>query len=357
MSRVLNAVEMTTQSAEPCFRQRIIQVHPSLRCNLACAHCYSSSSPESRQGLGFEVVARTLEQARGLGYRICACSGGEPLLYRPLPELLRLAKSLGMQCTVVTNGMVVDERRLAALRENATVVAISVDGPPEIHNRMRRHARAFEGMQTGVARIRDAGITFGFVHTLTRHTWGHLPWLAEFAAAQGAKLLQIHALESAGRAATDLMGDGLCGVELASAYLAAKAIQYEYQGQFFVQLDLLHRRTAMRFPQIIHAGLPAVVSNTAAGDVIDTIVLDAEGWVLPVAYGFSRELALGNVLERPLDELWGRYGETRYAGFRALCEAFYEELVRGAGPEIFNWTERMVRSSHQLEELRGTAGV
>ena len=353
MSNVPNAVEETTQSAEPCFRQRIIQVHPSLRCNLACAHCYSSSSPESRQALPFEVVAQTLERARELGYQICACSGGEPLLYKPLPELLRLAKSLGMQCTVVTNGMVLDEPRLAALRENATVVAISVDGPPEIHNRMRRHARAFDQMQIGAARIRDAGITFGFVHTLTRHTWGHLPWLAEFAASQGAKLLQIHALESAGRAATDLMGDGLCGMELTNAYLAAKAIQCEFHEQFFVQLDLLHRRTAMLFPRIIHAGLPAAGGETLASDVIDTIVLDAEGWVVPVAYGFSRELALGNVLEEPLDELWGRFRESRYAGFRGLCETFYEELVRGVGPDIFNWTERMVRSSIQIEDPGG----
>ena len=53
----------------------VLQLHPTRRCNLACAHCYSSSGPTLREamrlgralGLAVHVDTLTLEQL--LGYR------------------------------------------------------------------------------------------------------------------------------------------------------------------------------------------------------------------------------------------------------------------------------------------------
>jgi len=59
----------------------IVQVHPSLQCNLRCRHCYSVSGPEQRGALPVETVLDCLEDCAALGYGVLAASGGEPFLY------------------------------------------------------------------------------------------------------------------------------------------------------------------------------------------------------------------------------------------------------------------------------------
>src|SRR5262249_33642674 len=82
--------------------QRILQLHPSLRCNLACEHCYSSSGPGVRTELDSAVVCGLVSDAARMGYQVVSFSGGEPFLYRGLLEVLHHAKSLGLRTTVAT---------------------------------------------------------------------------------------------------------------------------------------------------------------------------------------------------------------------------------------------------------------
>ena len=121
-----------------------IQIHPTRRCNLRCLHCYSDSGPEVSEQLDIEVIRRVLVDAAELGYRVATVSGGEPLTYEKLPELLRAAHDQGMVTTVTTNGMPLDERRIEWLKPDADLVAISLDGLPDSHNTMRGSDHAFE---------------------------------------------------------------------------------------------------------------------------------------------------------------------------------------------------------------------
>src|ERR1039457_6235914 len=65
--------------------QRILQIHPTLRCNLQCEHCYSSSGPWSREELDLDVVNNVVSDAARMGYGVLSVSGGEPFLY-PGPD-------------------------------------------------------------------------------------------------------------------------------------------------------------------------------------------------------------------------------------------------------------------------------
>ena len=143
--------------------------------------------------------------------------------------LLRLAKDLGMRTTVTSNGMLLNERRLAILAAHTDVLAISLDGVPESHNRMRASAEAFARMQANLESVRKSGIDFGFIFTLTQHNVNELGWVAQFAAEQGAKLFQIHPLAGVGRAADLLSGSRPDEMESAFAFLEAERIRQEYQ--------------------------------------------------------------------------------------------------------------------------------
>ena len=63
---------------------RDIQLHPSLRCNLRCAHCYSSSSPEATPALAIDSMATLLAEAAEEDFNAISVSGGEPLIYPAL---------------------------------------------------------------------------------------------------------------------------------------------------------------------------------------------------------------------------------------------------------------------------------
>src|SRR5262249_36752110 len=168
----------------------IVQIHPTRRCNLRCLHCYSSSGPEQRDQLDASILERAITDAYAEGYRVASFSGGEPILYKDLPRLLRHAKSGGMRTTVTSNGMLLDERRLQGLAGVTDVLAISLDGIPESHNQMRASERAFETMTERLPAVRASRIPFGFIFTLTMYNVNEVEWAAEFAFQQGARLFQ-----------------------------------------------------------------------------------------------------------------------------------------------------------------------
>jgi len=165
----------------PGATQPTIQIHPTRRCNLRCLHCYSRSGPEERDWLTCETLEDAITAAWAEGYRIASFSGGEPVLYGGLRRLLLHAKQLSMRTTVTSNGMLLTGERLAMLAGCTDVLAISLDGIPESHNRMRASSQAFERMQANLEGVRNSGIGFGFIFTLTLHNVNEVNWAAQFA--------------------------------------------------------------------------------------------------------------------------------------------------------------------------------
>ncbi|MEA2149564.1 MAG: hypothetical protein QOD69_1394 [Solirubrobacteraceae bacterium] len=326
----------------------ILQVHPTLRCNLRCEHCYSSSGPDVSTALDISSLCAALEDARALGYETVSVSGGEPFLYRELPELLRFAKSIGLRTGVTSNGTLFGRDRLQRVREHLDGLAISVDGPPDVHNRMRASPRAFERLLAGVQIARDSGIPFAFIHTFTEGGWTHLPWVAELAAQQGARLLQIHPLEPFGRAQTRLRADVPAGDTTSRAYLLAKALEARYACSFAVQFDALLRRDILADPELVYAapGDEPPQSRNAA-DRLGSLVIEADGTVVPISYGFSASYAVANLHERGLAESWPAWERAHQARFRALCRSVFEEISAGDA-RLVNWHDLIVARSNEV---------
>ncbi|MDY6898102.1 MAG: radical SAM protein [Cyanobacteriota bacterium] len=146
---------------------RVLQIHPSLRCNLRCQHCYSSSSPELTQELPLELILQAVSDARTEGYNVLGVSGGEPLLYKPLTQVLQHARKLGMTTSITTNGILLNQQKIEDLREHVNLIAISLDGVAQSHNQMRGTPQAFELMTRCLEDLRKADVCFGFIFTLT----------------------------------------------------------------------------------------------------------------------------------------------------------------------------------------------
>ncbi len=315
---------------------RVVQVHVSRRCNLACRHCYSTSGPRLRDEVPVGLFRDAIADAAAEGYNVAGFSGGEPLMYDGLRELLIHARTLGMVATVTTNGMLLDARHLALLEGAASLVAISLDGLPGSHDRMRDHPGAFATMAKRLPALRASGIPFGFIFTLTQHNLDELPWVAQFALDEGARLLQIHPLEGVGRGAA-MSGSTPDATELAYAVLAVGRIQALVGERLRVQLDVAGRDAIAADPDRVFAGTTTCAAGEPLATYLSPLIVEADGTVVPVEYSFGPALALGNLREAPLRTLAARWKVHKQPAFERLCRDVHAAVTAQPDVAVVNW--------------------
>jgi MoaA/NifB/PqqE/SkfB family radical SAM enzyme len=318
-------------------RARIIQVHPSRRCNLRCRHCYSVSSPAERDRLDVALLSQAVTDAAALGYNVVSFSGGEPTIYPGLPALLAAAHGAGMTTAAVTNGITLTNARLAMLRGRLDLLAISLDGVPESHNRMRG-ARAFESMAARLPPLRESGIPFGFIFKLTQSNLEELAWVVEFAATNGASLLQVHPLEEVGRAREMLPGAEPDDMERAFAWLRVAELRDQYAGRLAIQLDLVDSAALAASRSSVFADeLERPPADYLLSDLLSPLIVEPDGMVAPLFYGFPRALCLGNLQTASLPLLARQWQASRCDDFRYACRRVLEQRHGTAELPIFNW--------------------
>lgn len=335
---------------------RVLQVHVSRRCNLECLHCYSSSGPGFHDELTAELLCNAITDAAAEGYNVVGISGGEPLMYRPLRQVLLHARAHDLITTVTTNGMLLDRRRIAWLAGAANLVAISLDGVPESHDAMRGNSRAFETMARNLPALREAGIPFGFIFTLTQHNLHELVWVADFALREGAKLLQIHPLEGVGRAQDGMSGAVPDGTELSYAVLAVARIQQLVGDHMRVQLDVAGREAISDEPDRVFAGHAGYGPNATLAEMLSPLIIETNGDVVPVEYSFGGDLSLGNLREAPLRELADRWKVEKLPLFQQLCRQVHAAATTEAKPDVVNWYELIAQQAAANVAAGGPAG-
>ena len=129
-----------------------LQWHILHRCNLHCRHCYQE---DYRDTMEFGQMLSALEKyenyvgAHGYEGQI-NLTGGEPLLHPSFFPLARKIREKDLRLGVLSNGTLIDDKTAEALSELRPVfVQVSLDGPEEIHDRIRgagSFARAVEGI-------------------------------------------------------------------------------------------------------------------------------------------------------------------------------------------------------------------
>ncbi len=84
---------------------------------------------------------------------IVSLFGGEPLLYPDILPLVREVKKRGLTCTVITNGGRLEGYARELVEAGIDSIAISIDGPEDVHNRIRGQADAYQKAADGVRAI------------------------------------------------------------------------------------------------------------------------------------------------------------------------------------------------------------
>ena len=101
-------------------------------CNMRCGFCFATfqdipTEVLPKGHLGRDGSLSVVELLAGAGFRKINFAGGEPTLCPWLPELIKLAKGLGLVTSVVTNGSLVTSEWLDDIGEALDWAAISID--------------------------------------------------------------------------------------------------------------------------------------------------------------------------------------------------------------------------------------
>lgn len=111
---------------------------------------------KNRSGASFSVrdLEPHLDSIRKLGVRWIIFSGGEPLLNPELPFLCTILCKENIRLTLLTTGLLLSKKADEVVA-NFDEVIISLDGPPEIHDAIRRIDGAFASVDAGVKALRE----------------------------------------------------------------------------------------------------------------------------------------------------------------------------------------------------------
>jgi MoaA/NifB/PqqE/SkfB family radical SAM enzyme len=283
--------------------------------------------------------------ARTLGYDVLSVSGGEPLLFPGLVALLRHAHELGMRTAVTSNGMLLTPRRLSELAGLVDALAISLDGRPETHEWMRDDRRAFSQMAARLPAVRDSGIGFAFITTLTMHNVHELEFVFELAAGAGAALVQVHPLEpdGAGISLRDLVPDS---TELGYAFFEATRLSVVHG--IPVQIDLVTQSDLRSAPErfLVSPRDP----RAPLGNWLTPLVVETDGFVVPLSYGFGRDYALGKVVQST--SLIALANQWDAEPLRRMAANLHAQLIQDE-VRFSNWYERMMRLSVGASAVTG----
>jgi MoaA/NifB/PqqE/SkfB family radical SAM enzyme len=162
------------------------------RCNLKCDMCWVERSARaegekylrSADELTLDELCRVVDDVRRYRPRI-GITGGEPFVRPDAVDFIAHVKSRGLRCGVNTNGLFLVRNAAALVEVGLDNVMVSLDGPADVHDKMRGVAgsweRAYAGLRAILEERADAGTRKPYVKVTATITEDNYDRLAETA--------------------------------------------------------------------------------------------------------------------------------------------------------------------------------
>ena len=168
-----------------------IELHIDLTdgCNEKCVHCYlpRGGTHYIEKGIAFKVL-KEFREAQGLTVFI---SGGECMLHKDFPEILRYAKSLNLNIIVMSNLALCDERMVALLKEiDPQFVNVSLYAVTEsIHDSITQVPGSCQKTKSAIGALQAAGVHIRIATPFMRENKGCVEELKSYAAKRRVHLI------------------------------------------------------------------------------------------------------------------------------------------------------------------------
>jgi uncharacterized protein len=291
------------------------------RCNLGCRYCFycgteehlrAGLDPERREGGVMPDAVLDAMIGEFLSYHmpqsILCWQGGEPTMagldfFRRVVEL---EQQHGRRGQVVgnafqTNGVLIDRDWAKFLAEYRFLVGLSLDGPREIHERMR--GKSFDAVMRAMQLFRQFGVEFNILCVVSRANAGRGAEVYDWFTQRGLTNLQFIP----------------CREVLPDGSLTPESVTSEAFGQFLV--DVFERWWAGDVRRVSERNIDSALAYFLNGMPTmctfqercgDYLLIERGGEVFPCDFFGQPEWFLGYVGERPLPEYLEVVREERF---------------------------------------------
>lgn len=133
------------------------------RCANDCRHCWLRLAPgaaERAAELSFDEIHRIVDEARAMGCREWALSGGEPMIRPDFSEIFSEIAGKSSWYTLNTNGSLITPGLARLLRRKGTKLIALYGATAAVHDAVTRNPGSFAALERGIAYLREAGAAF-----------------------------------------------------------------------------------------------------------------------------------------------------------------------------------------------------
>ncbi len=284
------------------------------RCPLQCPYC---SNPldfaKQEQELTTEQWITVFEQAREMGAVQIGFSGGEPLVRKDLPELIKAARDLGFYTNLITSGIGLTEKKIDAFAEaGLDHIQISFQASDETLNAaLAGSAKAFQQKLDMAKAVKAHGYPMVLNFVLHRHNIHQIDKIIELSIELEADDVELATCQFYGWA--QLNREGLLPTreqiakaeEVVAEYRVKMADKGNLANLLFVTPDYYEER-----PKGCMGGWGSIFLSVTP-----------EGMALPCHSARQLPVKFPSVLEHSLQDIWyNSFGFNKYRGFDWMPE-------------------------------------
>jgi len=260
----------------------VIRIEPASACNLSCSHCPTGTVDMARGAMRQDTFKRIVEALTPHKHElrvVVLYHGGEPLLNKKFPDMVRAIKALGVpRVKTVSNGMLMrDGWAEKIIASGLDEIEFSIDGLSAAENNAVRREGDYDTI---------VGHVKGFLATRKR---------------VGSRTPQVYISNT-----QFLAGPPVTEPQTPRFLLEA------FKGE---EIKEFKCTWAMRWPHMVVEerydvwGDPNDVDTRNACDHVEsTLTIRWNGDVVACCYDLTSQLVLGNVLRESLDEIWNGPG-------------------------------------------------
>ncbi|MBN1508830.1 MAG: radical SAM protein [Sedimentisphaerales bacterium] len=325
----------------------LVQWMATLRCGLSCEHCLAVSHESGFSDMPIERVRGLVDEVARMGVREFLVTGGEPLGREDLAEVIEYLGGKGVNWSLNTAAMPGRNLREAMTRNKPGFVAVSLDGPRQVHDGFRGKVGAYEEALESIRFFKSLGVKVCAGTTVTSRNYDYLDETFHLVLAGGADQWGIHLLVPEGRAA------GRKDLFLSKGQLK-RLVKFVAHKRRYFDVQMADEIGYLGYLEPLVRDLPL---SCGAGRAQCVVLPD--GSVVPCTT-LDRSCSAGNMHGRPLAQIWAEgFQDLRSWRPEGKCDhCAYSPACRGGC-----WLQRKSGTQcfkdvwHVPEALKTAAGI
>jgi radical SAM protein with 4Fe4S-binding SPASM domain len=298
----------------------------TLMCDQPCQHCGSRAGAARDEELDTEEILEVAKSLARLGCREVALIGGEAYLRKDLPIIIRALADAGIRVVMQTGGRAIHMERATMLRDaGLSCLGVSIDGPREVHDRLRGNVGSYDAAIGALQAARAVGLVTSANSQINRLNAHLLRELASELQDLGIQSWQVQLTVPMGRAAdrpdwilepwrvVDVI-DTLAAIQLEAARAHTDGVPFTVFCGNNIGYYGPHEQALRSRPGAYEAHW----QGCQAG--ITSIGIESDGTVKACPSLPTAPYDGGSVKELSLEELWNHSEKVRFARDRTTSE-------------------------------------